>query len=109
MRYVFEIYQAAATAEIVTASLVVMSLLGWRVPADGVSWIAGDDSRFGDAGTPLFDCDSCTPDFDDGLAYGSARPVVEDYGVSGADIQVTVALLRFGVAGRRIVLALMLG
>ena len=70
----------------------VVSLLGWHGPSGPVSWIPGDDSRVGDAGTLLFDCKSCAPDFDDGSAYGSAGPVVEDDGVSGADIQVTVWL-----------------
>ena len=37
---------------------VVMILLGWCDPADAVSWIAGDDSRVGDACTVLSDCDS---------------------------------------------------
>ena len=86
-----------------------MSLLGWRGPADAVSWIAGDDSAIGDAGTLFADCDSCAPGFDDGPADGLARLVVEDDGVSGADIQVTVALVSVGVAGRRIVLPQMLG
>ena len=51
---------------------VVMSLLGWCGPADVVPWIAGDDSRVGDACALLFDCDSCALDFDDGPAYGLA-------------------------------------
>ena len=86
-----------------------MSLLGWRGPADAVSWIAGDDSGVGDAGTLFAYCDSCAPDFDDGAADGSAGLVVEDNRVAGANIQVTVALVSVGVGGRRVVLALMLG
>ena len=86
-----------------------MSLLGWLGPADAVPWIAGDDSCVGDAGTVLSDCDAGASDFDDGSAYGMARLVLKDDGVSGADIQVTVALVSVGVAGRRIVLPQMLG
>ena len=88
---------------------VVMSLLGWRGPADVVPWIAGDDSRVGDACALLFDCDSCAPDFDDGPAYGLAGLVVKDDCVSGADLQAAVALVSVGVSSRRFVLALMLG
>ena len=72
---------------------VVMSLLGWRGPSDAVSWIAGDDSALGDAGTLFAYCDLCALGFDDGPADGSARLVVEDNGVSGADIQVAVSLV----------------
>ena len=63
-----------------------MSLLGWRGPADAVSWISGDDSGVGDFCTVFFYCDACAPDFDDGPAYGSARLVLKDDGVAGADI-----------------------
>ncbi len=87
----------------------VVCLLGWHGPSGAVSWIPGDDSRLGDVGTLFSYCDSCAPDFDDGPADGPARLVVEHNGVSGADIQVTVALVSVGVAGRRVVLALMLG
>ena len=88
---------------------VVMSLLGWHCPADTVSRIAGDDSGVGDACTLLSHCDAGAPEFDDGSAYGSAGFVVEDDGVAGADVQVTVALVSVGVSGCRIALALMLG
>ena len=88
---------------------VVMSLLGWGGPADVVPWIAGDNSCVGDACTVLSDCDAGAPDFDDGSAYGLARLVVEDDGVSGADIEVAVALVSVGVSSRRTVLPEMLG
>ena len=88
---------------------VVMSLLGWGGPADVVPWIAGDDSCVGDACTVLSDCDAGAPDFDDGSAYGLARLVVKDDGVSGADIEVAVALVSVGVSSRRTVLPEMLG
>ena len=86
-----------------------MYLLRWRSPADAVLWIAGDDSRLGDACTLFVHCDAGASDFDDGPADGSAGPVVEDYGVSGADIQVSVALVPIGVCGRGFVLAQVFG
>ena len=86
-----------------------MSLLGWRSPADAVSWIAGDDSRFGDAGTLFVHCDTGASDFNDGSADGLAGLMVEDDGVSGADIQVSVALVSVGVCGCRITLAQVFG
>ena len=88
---------------------VVMSLLGWRGPADVVPWIAGDDSRVGDAGTLLSDCDAGAPYFDDGSACGLARLVFEDNGVAGADIQLAVALVAVGVAGGGAALSLVAG
>ena len=88
---------------------VVMFLLGWGGPADVVPWIAGDDSCVGDACTVLSDCDAGAPDLDDGSAYGLARLVVKDDGVSGADIEVAVALVSVGVSSRRTVLPEMLG
>ena len=88
---------------------VVVSLLGWGGPADAVPWIAGDDSGVGDAGALLFDCDSCAPDFDDGPSYGLVGFVVEDDGVSSADIQATVALVAVGVAGGWVALSLVAG
>ena len=86
-----------------------MFLLGWRSPADAVSWIAGDDSRLGDACTLFVHCDAGASDFDDGPADGLAAPAVEDDGVAGADIQVSVALVSIGVCGCRIVLAQVFG
>ena len=88
---------------------VVMSLLGWRGPADVVSWIAGDDSCVGYASTVLSDCDAGASDFDDGSAYGSARFVFEDNGVAGADTLWAVALVSVGVAGRGAALSLVAG
>ena len=86
----------------------VVSLLGWHGPSGPVSWILGDDLCVDDSGTLFPDCDSCAPDFYDCPADGPARLVFEDNGVAGADIQVTVALVSVGVAGRRIVLPQML-
>ena len=86
-----------------------MCLLGWRGLADGVSRIAGDDSRVGDAGALFACCDAGACDFDDGSPYGLARFAVEDDGVAGADVQATVEFLSVGVAGGRVVLALTLG
>ena len=71
--------------------------------------VAGDDSGVGDACTLLSHCDAGAPEFDDGSAYGLAGLVVEHNGVAGAYIQVAVALVAVGVAGRGAALALMLG
>ena len=85
-----------------------MSLLGWLGPADVVSWNPGDDSGVGDAGTVLSDCYAGTSDFDDCPADGAAGLVLKDDGVSGADIQVAVALVAgvgvvvLGTAGLRV-------
>ena len=83
-----------------------MSLLGWRGPADAVSWIPGDDSGVGDFCAVFFYRDAGASDFDDGTAYGLARLVVKDDSVSGADVQVAVALVSVGVSSRRTVLPL---
>ena len=88
---------------------VVMFLLGWCGPADVVPWIAGDDSCVGDACTVLSDCDAGASDFDNCSADGSAALVLKDDGVSGADIEVAVALVSVGVSSRRTVLPEMLG
>ena len=76
-----------------------MFLLGWLGPADAVSWIAGDDSGVGDAGTVFFYRDAGASDFDYSPADGAAGLVLKDNGVAGADIQVAVALVAVGVAG----------
>ena len=86
-----------------------MSLLGWRGPADAVSWIAGDDSGVGDACTLFAYCDTGASDFDDCPADGAAGLVLKDDGVSGADIQVAVALVAVGVAGGGVALSLVAG
>ena len=86
-----------------------MSLLGWRGPADAVSWIPGDDSGVGDDCTLFAYCDTDASDFDDGSADGSAGLVLKDDGVSGADIQVAVALVAVGVAGGGVALSLVVG
>ena len=86
-----------------------MSLLGWRGPADAVSWIPGDDSGVGDDCTLFAYCDTGASDFDDGSADGSAGLVLKDDGVSGADIQVAVALVAVGVAGGGVALSLVAG
>ena len=46
---------------------------------------------------------------DDGSADGSAGLVLKDDGVSGADIQVAVALVAVGVAGGGVALSLVAG
>ena len=96
-------------AESVTVSGVVMFLLGWRGPADVVSWIVGDDSRLDDARTLFVHCDAGASDFDDGPADGLASPVVEGDGVVGAEPVGAIVLVSVGVGGRRIVLAQVFG
>ena len=86
-----------------------MSLLGWRGPADAVSWIAGDDSCLGDAGALFVHCDAGASDFDDAPADGLAIPVVEGDGVAGAEPVGAVALVSVGVCGCRITLAQVFG
>ena len=87
----------------------MMFLLGWCGPADAVSWIAGDDSRLGDAGTLFVHCDAGASYFDDCSADGLAIPVVEDDGVAGAEPVGAEALVSSGVSCCRIMLAQVFG
>ena len=59
----------------------VVSLLGWHGPSGPVSWIPGDDSRVGDAGTLLFDCNSCAVVKKVDFSYKTMPSAVPEYAV----------------------------